>query len=662
MLKLRLLIVVWLFSCYVPDVKAQDYKRIIAESTDYVEITEAYSELMRSFGPQRIDSVTFYAEEAIRFFQDKGYAVGECVINLNMAQVMMFNGGLAEAENYGKEAIRIAEKEDLPVYLARGYDFMTVIYGKGGAFVKSTEYAYHALRANEKLGDQRGVIASYVKLCAISLDMQKPEESLSFAHIADSINKATIRNVHLETGIISNKGIAYMQLEQLDDALEMFQQVYEIAESDSTMDRRLIPSALLNIGKVYIKRNNHLQAISYFNRSLDKSIEYNLPDSELQSRYNIALVFTDLKNFGESNNHAFMALEKSRMLNFSDIEVNLLELISNNFKELKDWPNALGYSKVYYDQLIVLKDERNEMEIKELQSAYRLEKAEENLKIAQAMSASRAKQRDISIGFSIAILCFMFGLVYAYRKIGQLNAQNEKTKNQLAESNQVKDKLFSIIGHDLRGTFSGTLGFLNMMKENQISEEKKPVMIDKVIHESKSALGILDNLLMWGFTQIRSGKQLHLTHFNGFDAVTQNMVFHSGAIEHKQLTVRNLIPEKLSLHADENHFLFITRNLISNAIKFTPNGGEIRVGYKDHSTQFHEFYVMDNGAGMSEEQLGNLFTPMAQSTYGTGQEKGAGLGLLLCKEFVNLHGGQIWVESKQGEGTIFYFTLPKSFN
>lgn len=191
---------------------AQDYKKIISDSTDPVEIADAYSDLMRSFGPQRIDSVIFYAEKAIAYFQEIQDVNGECRINLNMANVMLFNGGLAEAKRYCQEVIHLAEEASLPNYLARGYDFMTVIYGKKGEYVKSTDYAYKALRANEALDDKRGIVSSYIKLSAISQLLDRSEESLAFAQTADSVNQATIQDPHLEIGIINNTGIIYQKM------------------------------------------------------------------------------------------------------------------------------------------------------------------------------------------------------------------------------------------------------------------------------------------------------------------------------------------------------------------------------------------------------------------------------------------------------------------
>lgn len=639
---------------------AQDYKKIITDSNDPVEIADAYYELMRSFGPQRIDSVMFYAEEAIAYFQEIQDVAGECRINLNMANVMLFNGGLAEGERYCKEVIRLAEEADLPNYLARGYDFMTVIYGKKGEYVKSTEYAYKALRANEALDDKRGIVSSYIKLSAITQLLENLEESLAFVQTADSLNQATIQDPHLKIGVITNKGIIYQKMDQLDLALDMFRQVHSLVSSNPELDQNYIPSSLLNIGNVYAAKRDHEQAIAYFSKSLTEAERLNVPGLQLQSKHGMASSYQDMQRFEESNQYALAALEKSQALNFADVEIDLLELIAENYKQLSDWHNALEYTTAYYNQLAELQQERNQSQVKELQSAYRLEKTEEELRIANALSQSRARQRDISYGFSIVVLCFLLGLGFVYLRIRQLNKLIAATNAKLQESNQVKDKLFSIIGHDLRTAFDGTLSFLKLLKSNQVQSDQMPIMLKQVVSQSRGAMETLNNLLMWGYTQIKAGQSLNVSHFVPAAAVAKSIVVLEDRMQSKSITVHNQIPYKLEVHADENHFRFVTRNLISNAVKFTPNGGTLHIGYRGDVPGVHEFSVQDNGVGIPAHRLEEIFTSQVQSTIGTEQEQGSGLGLQLCKEFIELNGGQIWVESKEGEGTVFYFTLPKN--
>lgn len=152
--------------------KGEDFKTIIKGSKDDSTVVEAYSGLMKSFETTSVDSVKFYATQALQYFRDRKYPKGECIINLNMANILLFHGGLAEAESYCKEGIAIAKKQGWLKYLARGYNLITVVYGKRGEFVESTRFALEALRANEKLNDKRGIIASYLKLSAISVELK----------------------------------------------------------------------------------------------------------------------------------------------------------------------------------------------------------------------------------------------------------------------------------------------------------------------------------------------------------------------------------------------------------------------------------------------------------------------------------------------------------
>lgn len=253
----------------------------------------------------------------------------------------------------------------------------------------------------------------------------------------------------------------------------------------------------------------------------------------------------------------------------------------------------------------------------------------------------------------------MVGLGFAYFRIHQLNKLIEATNKKLQESNQVKDKLFSIIGHDLRTAFDGTLSFLKLLKNNQVQSDQMPAILNQVVSQSRGAMETLNNLLIWGYTQIKAGQLLSVSNFVPAAAAAKSIAVLEGKIESKSITVHNQIPDKLEVLADENHFRFVTRNLILNAVKFTSNGGTIHLGYRDDVRGVHEFSVQDNGVGIPEDRLGEIFTHQVQSTPGTDQEQGSGLGLQLCKEFIELNGGQIWVESKEGEGTTFYFTLPK---
>lgn len=618
---------------------------------------DAFAHKIRSYQPTSMDSVLFYGEMGIQYFKDSKYHKGEGMLNVYMAQIHLFNGSLFEAEKHGKEAIRLAENHNLPHVLARGYDFMTAIYGSRGEFVKSTEFAYKALRANEKLQDQRGIISTYIKLSAISVELNNSKDAILFAKKADSLNKATLNDLDLSMGLKNNEALAYLQIDSIDKALEIFLSQETLIQNNSAIDYTQKPSVLVNIAKLYLNKRDFEKAKSYSIRGLEEAKKRNMPGITVKTMSILAQIYQAERNYLRSNEEALNALENSRNFGLKESEIELLELISINYRHLNDYKKSLEYAESHFQSVINFQDEKNENKIQQLESAYKLEKAEEELQIATHLSELRTKQRDISIFFFLLAIVFLAAFIYAYYKIRLLNKKNEQINNKLSETNEEKDKLFSIIGHDLRGAYLGTLGFLNLVKDNDIEKEDFPIMLNEVINQSKIALDTLDNLLMWGFNQINSGNKINIKEFDSQSVILQNMDFLTENIQKKKIKIENLIDRELSVKADENHFSFIVRNLLSNAIKFTPDHGQVTLGYQLQENGFCEYYVKDNGVGIEEDRLRNIFNSFSKSTYGTRKEKGSGLGLVLCREFVELNGGQIRVESKIGEGTTFYFSV-----
>ena len=235
-----------------------------------------------------------------------------------------------------------------------------------------------------------------------------------------------------------------------------------------------------------------------------------------------------------------------------------------------------------------------------------------------------------------------------------------KLKNEeLTSLNATKDKFFSIIAHDLKSPFNSIIGFSSLLSR-QISEKdyegiKKYATI--IQESSQQALDLLVNLLEWSRSQ--TGKML----FTPEDVdvaflISQSVGVLIGAAQQKQIAVHKQMPANLVVRADNAMVNTILRNLISNAIKFTNPGGSIVISAERNAEELL-ISVADNGVGINQVSIDKLFRiEETYSTLGTQKEKGSGLGLLLCKEFVEKHGGRIWVESEVGKGSTFRFTIP----
>jgi len=245
-----------------------------------------------------------------------------------------------------------------------------------------------------------------------------------------------------------------------------------------------------------------------------------------------------------------------------------------------------------------------------------------------------------------------------------LNQSLETKAEELHQINATKDKFFSIIAHDLRnplGSFKSIANFLHSNFE-QLDNDDKIELLDSIRSTSDSVYSLLENLLEWANIQ-RNAKVFNpeIIQMNEIIQITFRLLKQTA--DTKKIILESNIEYSIELYADFNFVTTIFRNLVSNAIKFTNIGGKITIGCSRNSTddKYVTFFVRDNGVGISKDIQEKLFRIDSKVTMeGTNQEKGTGLGLILCKEFIDYHNGKIWVESQLGIGTTFYFTLPKN--
>ncbi len=236
-----------------------------------------------------------------------------------------------------------------------------------------------------------------------------------------------------------------------------------------------------------------------------------------------------------------------------------------------------------------------------------------------------------------------------------------KRKNeQLFQVNAEKDKFFSIIAHDLRGPFNGFLGLSKMMAEDlpALTLEQVQKMASGMRDSATNLFRLLENLLEWSRLQ-RDITPFEPESFLLMCMMTESMRPVMDSANKKEIEISYEIPGDLEVFADENMLASTLRNLTSNAVKYTPKGGKVTITAKLVPGHSVEISVRDTGIGMTPEMVDDLFRLDVQTNRkGTDGEPSSGLGLLLCKDFVEKHGGKIWVESEEGKGSTFCFTLP----
>lgn len=236
----------------------------------------------------------------------------------------------------------------------------------------------------------------------------------------------------------------------------------------------------------------------------------------------------------------------------------------------------------------------------------------------------------------------------------------KKSESQLQELNDTKDKFFSIIAHDLKNPFHHILGFVDVLHTdyNDYSEDEKKELIEHIKKSTESAYNLLINLLEWSRMQLKriSFEPIELDIFT---LAKEEISIQQHVANAKNISIQNDIENELIAFADVNMIRTVLRNLISNAIKFSDEGSQISISASS-MPKFVTVCIEDKGVGISEDRLKLLFTLKNQkSTLGTAKEKGTGLGLNLCKEFIEKNNGKIWAESQLGKGSRFNFLIPK---
>jgi signal transduction histidine kinase len=253
---------------------------------------------------------------------------------------------------------------------------------------------------------------------------------------------------------------------------------------------------------------------------------------------------------------------------------------------------------------------------------------------------------------------YQFRLLRRNRILHHKNVEIEQQKNELAELNGLKSKLFSVIAHDLKTPMYALRNLFTQIEKQNLPAAEVKAFVPQVVTDLNYTVGLMENLLQWAKTQMDSFT------IQSKPVDIQQLVREVIQLLQTQAAAKNIYmscqsEDIIQVVADKDMISLVLRNLLSNAIKFTPESGRIEVGVNDCES-FVEIYVEDTGMGISAEALQQINANTYYTTKGTANETGTGLGLMLCKEFLNKNGGQLFIESEAGKGSIVSFTLPTS--
>lgn len=233
----------------------------------------------------------------------------------------------------------------------------------------------------------------------------------------------------------------------------------------------------------------------------------------------------------------------------------------------------------------------------------------------------------------------------------------QKKTEELTELNTLKNRLFSVISHDLKAPIYALRNVFRNVQQYNVPAEEIKTMVPDIVNDLNYTVALMENLLQWAKSQMQS-QSLQTQPIDLSCMISEVLQLLNLQAETKKIYIESKTNTPVYALADKDMISLVLRNLITNAIKFTPIEGNVSVGVNE-APSFIEVYVQDNGMGISQEALQKINQNIYYTTKGTASEPGTGLGLMLCKEFLALNGGQMHIESKQGKGSTFSFTLPR---
>lgn len=273
-----------------------------------------------------------------------------------------------------------------------------------------------------------------------------------------------------------------------------------------------------------------------------------------------------------------------------------------------------------------------------------------------------SKSIDFGITYLVVVTLTYFTISYIRKNyddervtVLDKNIAIEGQKQELEKLNAEKDKLFSIVTHDIRTPLNSIQGYLEVLADADLEEGERQKLKQQLLQITRDTSSMLTNVLSWSKTQME-GSHAELKSVNVKDALEVGLNVEKNIAARKGVAFSIEAADKLNIIADRNMFQLVVRNLVNNAIKFTPVNGRVEVQVLPEGEKC-KIIIRDTGLGINQIQQENLFKLNASSTYGTNNERGIGLGLLLCKEFTELQNGEIWFESRVGEGSSFYLSF-----
>lgn len=588
-----------------------------SETSDIHNEIKALLDISKTLRSRDVDSANYYAELALELSTTNDYEYGLMVSHYNLGILFRIKGDYDKTLSHYFESLSLAKK------LEDNYYEMALLNAIG---------VVHKIYGKNKLA------LKYFNECL--------NQIIGF-HTPEALG--SIKN---------NIGEVYLALNEYDSALKYGLASLRVRTKVNDTDGQV--KTLNNLGKVYANKQNFDSAAYYLNRALALSKSTNNLLGQTETQIAISEAYLKAGKYEESILRAMEAETLAKALNAKFERLQAYKLLSDAYAKKLDYHEAFNYQKLAMALGDSIFNEEKEREISLLRLNREAAENEllKNKNELQEVTIQKQKVLNLST-IVILVIVFILGLVLLYLFLvkRKTNIILKAKAEELQHANVLKNKMLSIISHDVRAPLNNLYGLINLVKSGQVNEEEFQKWIGNLASQVSVTRNFLDSLLYWVRYQI--SHDLKKEEVCELKSILDNVIeILQAEIDGKGIRLKLDLDDKIKIKTDKEVMILVLKNLLSNAIKFSRRDGEIEIkaSVKQHVVMMS---IRDYGVGIEEDKLEKLFDfELLYTTKGTLGEVGTGLGLSFCKEFLELNGGKIWVESKVNEGSVFYLSMP----
>ncbi len=614
-------------------------------------------------------NATLYADKAYALVEQNQWPWAKGMIYEQLSFLATLSGDYSTSMKYDNLNLQMRYDAKDSAAIAETLNFLGNDYSDLGKYDEAYYYFTQSYRVARAIKDDLKMTIAIYNIGLVLIELGQYDIALNHLNYSREISEKIgdlDGLVHLKDAM----GELYLKKKEYKNAEEYLRSALKsLRERNMTI---LEPRVLKKLAQLKFELNDYKQSLAYYDSAAVVHKKAHNEFGIAETHLGISKIYIEQKKFDEAEDLIEKSLLIAERNNAQKMKIECFHQLSYLAEKRGDYESGLKYHKNYKQLEDSLFSE--EMLAKLFQDQIRFQTELKDSKIA-SLSKEKAEQdnnmrrQEMVSNILVVVIALTVILLFTVYRSGQrrikinkllLEHQQEikKRSQELEQLNEVKDKFLSVVSHDLRSPLNALSGILHLAEQKNLSAEEFKQLIGDLRKQFDNAYAFISNLLDWALLQMDKMK-IQPIKIELAPMVEENLKMVN-AMNLKKINFTHNVPPGVYGLADPNMLNLILRNLILNAMKFSEVGGKIEITYKDYDEHFVVMAVKDHGVGISKDVQNLLFDKSSgYSSRGTANEKGTGLGLILCKEFVEKNGGKIWFESEELIGSTFYFTIQK---